>query len=227
MKNLMLASLTEFLKNSWYFIVAGMLLVALIVFWIVEVKKSNKNKKFKFENLEEDFAEKEQTEPEQAKEEKEEQVQEVKEEPKKENTEEKKEEKPKAKKQTKEQPKEEVKEETKEEPKKETKKSAPKKAEKVEEVKVAIEVKEEKTEEETANKPKKAKYNLFYDKEKKDWVIKKSGSERATKRCRTKKEALEVIERLDRNNDINISVKKKDGKFQKVNTVLKKAKKED
>ena len=59
------------------------------------------------------------------------------------------------------------------------------------------------------------KYMVTYDKEDKTWVVKKTGATRASKRCKTKKEAMEVAERLAENQDLNISVKKKDGKFQK------------
>ena len=78
------------------------------------------------------------------------------------------------------------------------------------------EVKEEvKTEDTTEVKTANQKYMVVYDKENKDWVIKKTGAQRASKRCKTKKEALEVAERLAENQELNLSVKKKDGKFQK------------
>ena len=59
------------------------------------------------------------------------------------------------------------------------------------------------------------KYMVIYDKENKEWVVKKTGAQRASKRCRTKVEALEVAERLAENQDLNLTVKKKNGKFQK------------
>lgn len=59
------------------------------------------------------------------------------------------------------------------------------------------------------------KYMVIYDKEKKDWIIKKTGALKASKRCKTKKEAMEFVEKYAENQDLNISVKKKDGKFQK------------
>ena len=59
------------------------------------------------------------------------------------------------------------------------------------------------------------KYMVTYDKENKEWVVKKTGAARASRRCRTKAEALEVAERLAENQDLNLTVKKKDGKFQK------------
>lgn len=59
------------------------------------------------------------------------------------------------------------------------------------------------------------KYMVVYDKENKNWIIKKTGAKKASKRCKTKKEALEIAERLADNQDLNLSIKKKDGKFQK------------
>ena len=64
-------------------------------------------------------------------------------------------------------------------------------------------------------KVKAQKYMVTYDKEKKDWVVKKTGAQKASKRCKTKKEAMEVVTRLADNQELNISVKKKNGKFQK------------
>ena len=59
------------------------------------------------------------------------------------------------------------------------------------------------------------KYMVTYDKEAKQWVVKKTGASRASKRCKTKKEAMEVAEKLAESQDLNLTVKKKDGKFQK------------
>ena len=69
--------------------------------------------------------------------------------------------------------------------------------------------------EEEVKKERAQKYMVTYDKENKDWVVRKTGSQRASKRCKTKKEAMEVAERLAESQDLNLSVKKKDGKFQK------------
>ncbi len=82
------------------------------------------------------------------------------------------------------------------------------------------EMKETKTEEksEEAEMEKKEisqKYMVTYDKEAKQWVVKKTGATRASKRCKTKKEAMEVAEKLAESQDLNLTVKKKDGKFQK------------
>ncbi|MDY2696482.1 MAG: DUF2188 domain-containing protein [Eubacteriales bacterium] len=85
--------------------------------------------------------------------------------------------------------------------------------------KVKEEKQEEKPVEETEQaeevKVKNQKYMVVYDKEKKDWVIKKTGAAKASKRCKTKKEALEFVEKYAENQDLNVSIKKKDGKFQK------------
>ena len=56
---------------------------------------------------------------------------------------------------------------------------------------------------------------VTYDKDSKYWVVKKTGAQKASKRCKTKKEAMEVAERLAENQDLNLTVKKKNGKFQK------------
>ncbi len=59
------------------------------------------------------------------------------------------------------------------------------------------------------------KYMVSYDKESKQWVVKKTGATRASKRCKTKQEAMQVAEKLAEKQDLNLTVKKKDGKFQK------------
>ena len=65
------------------------------------------------------------------------------------------------------------------------------------------------------------KYMVTYDKEGKVWVVKKTGATRASKKCKTKKEALEIAEKLANNQDLKLSVKKKDGKFQKLENAKK------
>ena len=104
--------------------------------------------------------------------------------------------------------------------KKETKTAKTEKAEtkKVAKAEPKKTVKAEPKEEVDASEMEKAraqKYMVTYDKENKDWVIKKTGAVKASKRCKTKKEALEIVEKLAENQDLNVSVKKKDGKFQK------------
>ena len=69
--------------------------------------------------------------------------------------------------------------------------------------------------EDKSTKQTKARYVVTYDKEAKQWVVKKTNSQRASKRCKTKAEALEVAERLSKNKELALTVKKKDGKFQK------------
>ena len=68
---------------------------------------------------------------------------------------------------------------------------------------------------ESAKKPAPVKYTVKYDKEKKDWVIAKTGVDRAIRRLKTKEEALKVAKELSENQDISLVVHKKDGKFQK------------
>ena len=59
------------------------------------------------------------------------------------------------------------------------------------------------------------KYRVTYDKEKKDWVVKKDGAQRATKRFPTKEEATEFAKEIAKKNDTSLAIHKKDGKFQK------------
>ena len=58
-------------------------------------------------------------------------------------------------------------------------------------------------------------YGITYDKESREWVVKKTGSSRASKRFVTKAEALEYAEKLSESKGANLRVHKKDGKFQK------------
>lgn len=78
------------------------------------------------------------------------------------------------------------------------------------------ETNEEKISNETKeNKVQKNIYGITYDKTKREWVVKKTGSARASKRFKTKAEALEYAEKLSENNGASLRVHKKDGKFQK------------
>jgi hypothetical protein len=65
------------------------------------------------------------------------------------------------------------------------------------------------------NKKSKGNYIITYDKQTKEWVVKRQGGARASKRTKTKKEAMEVVKKLSTNQDVEYLVKKKDGKFQK------------
>ncbi len=76
----------------------------------------------------------------------------------------------------------------------------------------------EKASDEETKKPEKEQkvtYAVTYDKENREWVVKKSGSSRASKRCPTKEEALDVAEKLSKQNNALLRVHKKNGKFQK------------
>ena len=64
-------------------------------------------------------------------------------------------------------------------------------------------------------KEQKVSYGVTYDKENREWVVRKSGSSRASKRCATKEEALAVAEKLSKQNNATLRVHKKNGKFQK------------
>ncbi len=192
----------EFLKTYWYFIVAGLLVIVVIVFWAIEIHNSKKTKssieELELENKELD----EQLEDKTTKNESKDEVKEEQGTPKKSNKSAKTQSENQVEEQTEKQQKElDNTDEQKEENKKDKE--------------------ENKEDKQTSKSPAKAKYSVSYDKDKKDWVVKKAGSERATKRCKTKKEAMETIEKLSAHNEINISVKKKDGKFQKLDNAKK------
>lgn len=90
------------------------------------------------------------------------------------------------------------------------KKAEPKKAEskKVEPKKAEVKKVEAKPENET--------YRVVYDKEQKNWIVRIDGGQRASKRCATKEEALKVAKDLAKKKDADLSVHKKNGKFQKI-----------
>ena len=58
-------------------------------------------------------------------------------------------------------------------------------------------------------------YLLSYRKEDKKWIIKISGGEKVIKTFKSIAEAEEYLEEMADNQGANVSVKKKDGKFQK------------
>ncbi len=78
-------------------------------------------------------------------------------------------------------------------------------------------VKAKETTETKEVKAKAQKYIISYDKNEREWVVKKTGSARASKRFHTKQEALKYAEALSEKQNISMTVKKKDGKFQKQN----------
>lgn len=101
----------------------------------------------------------------------------------------------------------------------------------VEEVEAVEEVSqkaEESTDEITEKKVRKAVYRVVFDKEDSLWKIKKDGAKRIITSYKTKQEALDKVQALSKNQEINFVVKKKDGKFQKkANLKLKSDKKEN
>ena len=110
----------------------------------------------------------------------------------------------------------EVKQEQK--PAKKPAKKAEKKPEEAKPVKKQVENEEQKPAEKKEVKKEKQRkqvYMISYDKENKEWIVKKTEGERASKRCKTKAEALEVAKKLSESQDLKMSVKKKNGKFQK------------
>lgn len=88
-------------------------------------------------------------------------------------------------------------------------------AEKKTEKKVAKPKTEKVESEAKPEKEQKVSYGVTYDKENREWVVRKSGSSRASKRCATKEEALAVAEKLSKQNNATLRVHKKNGKFQK------------
>lgn len=177
----------EFITQYWHFFVAGLILIALITYWVVDVIRNKKAKEKELNELEAKLATEEETT----------QEKEIKEEPVvlKEKTPAKQ---------------KKVVAEKVEEPAKEEQVVEP-----VEEEQPVEETKEVEPSEKEEEEKKLGSYMISYDKEKKEWVIKRRGSQRATKRTKTKKEALDLVEKLSQNQEVGFTVKKKDGKFQK------------
>lgn len=69
--------------------------------------------------------------------------------------------------------------------------------------------------EETKEGKKSNKYRVIYSKEQKCWIVRMDGGKRASRLCATKEEALKVAKDLAKKKDANLSVHKKNGKFQK------------
>ena len=59
------------------------------------------------------------------------------------------------------------------------------------------------------------KYTVKFDGKSQEWIVLKSGNTRATRRVKTKQEALAIAKELSKNSDATLVVHKKDGKFQK------------
>lgn len=87
--------------------------------------------------------------------------------------------------------------------------AGPRKVETAEEIEVLDE--EEKDEVRRNN----SRYRVSFDRETSTWIVKKSDNQRVTRRVKTKKEALEIAKELCKHQDMNLTVHKKDGKFQK------------
>ena len=196
-----LASFDDFMTGNGIWIVVGVLalsLVVTVVFLVLNILKARKESALKDGEEGKQAASEDAPEEEKSPEEQEE----IKKSP--ENQEEIKEEKEAG---------EEKKEEDKagEKPKKtasKAKKSNSVKEDKTQKEHVEKQVKEEKP-------MTKETYGVTYDKENRQWVVKKTGSARASKRCATKAEALEYAEKLSEAKGANLRVHKKDGKFQK------------
>ncbi len=185
MKQLLASSFDEFMSGNGIWIVIGVLAGALIITTVFLILNILKEKKKKQEATV---------------------SQEQKEEQK---TEEKAEEKPEVAVEIEKEPVEQT--ETKPSNKKVSKANAEKKTEK----KVAKPKTEKVESEAKPEKEQKVSYGVTYDKENREWVVRKSGSSRASKRCATKEEALAVAEKLSKQNNATLRVHKKNGKFQK------------
>jgi len=61
----------------------------------------------------------------------------------------------------------------------------------------------------------KAVYRVIYDRDNKEWMVKKDGAQRVIRRVKTKVEALELAHQFAGNQDLSVSVQKRDGRFQK------------
>lgn len=88
-----------------------------------------------------------------------------------------------------------------------------------EEIQEDLQNAEKQSEGEVANEavveePKKVLYRVVYNKEKRDWEIRKDNAKRVIRRLSTKEEALETVKELSKNNDLKVSVERKDGKVQ-------------
>ena len=76
---------------------------------------------------------------------------------------------------------------------------------------------------ESADKAKTQKYMVTYDKESKLWVVKKTGAQRASKKFETKAQAFKFAERISGEKGMSLTVKKKNGQFQKAANAKKSA----
>lgn len=78
--------------------------------------------------------------------------------------------------------------------------------------------KQEKVEDKKSNsqeKTSKGSYRVIYDMSEKVWLIKKDGAKRVIRKVATKVEATKIAKELSENQNLNLTIHKKDGKFQK------------
>lgn len=189
----------EFLKDYWYFVVAGAIFVAIAIYWVVEISRSKRASKKATMPEETESTQTEQSKPSEQK--------------NTSNT-------------TTAEPEQKPAETTEQEkPAETTEKEKPVEKPKTKSTKTSSTKTKNKPKEESPTKPNqnldKPSYIVVYDAEKFDWVVKKEGSERATKRCHTKQEALTVIENLAKKSELKVTVAKKDGEVQKVTKAKK------
>ena len=64
---------------------------------------------------------------------------------------------------------------------------------------------------------------VIYDKENKVWIVKKTGAQRASKKFATKAQAYKFAERISGEKGMSLTVKKKNGQFQKAANAKKAA----
>lgn len=114
----------------------------------------------------------------------------------------------------------EIKEEEVKQPEKQEKPAKAEKPAKTEKAVKAEKPKKAKTEEKVNEKQEPSKgarpsYRVIYDMSEKVWLIKKDGAKRVIRKVSTKAEATKIAKELSENQNLNLTIHKKDGKFQK------------
>lgn len=114
----------------------------------------------------------------------------------------------------------EIKEEEVKQPEKQEKPAKAEKPAKTEKAVKAEKPKKAKTEKKVNEKQEPSKgarpsYRVIYDISEKVWLIKKDGAKRVIRKVSTKAEATKIAKELSENQNLNLTIHKKDGKFQK------------
>ena len=114
----------------------------------------------------------------------------------------------------------EIKEEEVKQPEKQEKPAKAEKPAKTEKAVKAEKPKKAKTEKKVNEKQEPSKgarpsYRVIYDMSEKVWLIKKDGAKRVIRKVSTKAEATKIAKELSEDQNLNLTIHKKDGKFQK------------